>query len=192
LKSEKNSNNVIYIIIGAIILACMVFRVVISNGEKYSNLNTKQPAPKAKPQEKQDVNIEDAEDSADAGRSNEELIKDLKKNPHNPSAWQALYENHAKMGDTVSARKAKESYEKAVRNQRVLSSLAKAFGNDVRVEITEDAVLYRTSRDFSSDDEFYHEAARLRDSLSVKFKGRKLIVENYDSKNRVQHLELSP
>ena len=120
-----------------------------------------------------------------ATKSKEDLKGDLVKNPYNADAWKALSENLEKEGDMVSARAARESYDKAVKAQMVLSSLAKKFGNNVRVEITEDAVFYRTSKDFT-EAEFYHEASKLRDSLSTKFPGKKsLVIENYTSSNQV-------
>ncbi len=132
-------------------------------------------------------------DSDLAKKSKEDLKEDLVKNPYNADAWKALSENLEKEGDTASARSAKESHDKAVKAQQVLSSLAKKFGNNVRVEITEDAVFYRTSRDFT-EAEFYHEASKLRDSLSVKFPGKKkLIIENYPPDNSSpQYIELEP
>jgi hypothetical protein len=120
---------------------------------------------------------------------NNELKKDLVKNPYNTEAWKTLYENFEKEGDTASARIAKESYEKAVKAQMVLASLAKTFGNNVRVEITEDAVFYRTSKDLT-DREFYEEAAKIRDSLNTKYPGKTLIVENYTTDNRLQSVKL--
>jgi len=120
---------------------------------------------------------------------NNELKKDLVKNPYNTEAWKTLYENFEREGDTASARIAKESYEKAVKAQMVLASLAKTFGNNVRVEITEDAVFYRTSKDLT-DREFYEEAAKIRDSLNTKYPGKTLIVENYTTDNRLQSVKL--
>jgi hypothetical protein len=122
-------------------------------------------------------------------RNNSELKKDIVKNPYNSEAWKALSENLEKEGDTASARVAKESYEKALKAQMVLASLAKAFGNQVRVEITENSVYYRTSKDFS-DEEFHIEAAKLKDSLGIKFPRKDLIIENYTSKNKVQSTTL--
>jgi len=120
---------------------------------------------------------------------NAELKKDIVKNPYNAEAWKSLSENLEKQGDTVSARQAKDSYEKAVKAQMVLASLARAFGNRVRVEITEDAVYYRTSHDFT-EDEFHAESEKLRDSLSLKFPGKSLVIENYTSDNRFQSIRL--
>jgi hypothetical protein len=136
---------------------------------------------------------EPQKDSSDlAAKSKEDLKGELVKNPYNADAWRALSENLEKEGDTASARAAKESYDKAVKAQMVLSSLAKRFGNNVRVEITEDAIFYRTSKDFK-EAEFYHEASKLRDSLSTKFPGKKkLVIENYTSDNQVQRIELEP
>jgi len=116
------------------------------------------------------------------------INSELKKNPYNSEAWKNLADNLEKQGDTASARRAKESFEKSVKAQQVLASLAKAFGNRVRVEVTENAVYYRTSYDFT-DDEFNKEAGKLMDSLSVKFPGKNLIIENYTSDNRVQNAQ---
>jgi len=127
--------------------------------------------------------------NAEAAKANQDLKKDIEKNPYNAEAWKALAKNLEKQGDTVSARKAKESYERTVKAQQVLTSLAKAFGNKVRVEVTEDAVYYRTGYDFT-DEEFNKEAEKLMDSLSVKFPGKNLIIENYTSDNRIQNIQL--
>jgi len=127
--------------------------------------------------------------NAEAAKANQDLNKELKKNPYNAEAWKALAKNLEKQGDTASARMAKESYERSVKAQQVLTSLAKAFGNKVRVEVTEDAVYYRTGYDFT-DEEFNKEAEKLMDSLSVKFPGKNLIIENYTSDNRVQNIQL--
>ena len=125
-----------------------------------------------------------------AEKSKEELRQDLVKNAYNADAWRVLSEKLEEEGNEAAARTAKENYERAVKAQMVLSSLAKAFGNNVRVEITEDAVYYRTSRDFT-ESEFYQEASRLRDSLSATFPGkRNLIIENYTSQNIVQRVRL--
>jgi len=117
------------------------------------------------------------------------INNELKKNPYNADAWKKLAENLEKQGDTVSARLAKESYEKSVKAQQVFTSLAKAFGNKVRVEITENTIYYRTGHDFT-DEEFQLEAEKLMDSLSVKFPDKNLIIENYTSDNRVQNIQL--
>ena len=139
------------------------------------------------------THAEQKKDSSDlVAKSKENLKEDLVKNPYNADAWKALSENLEKEGDTASARAARESYDKAVKAQMVLSSLAKRFGNNVRVEVTEDAVFYRTSKDFT-EAAFYHEASKLRDSLSTKFPGKKkLVIENYTSDNQVQRVELEP
>jgi len=125
-------------------------------------------------------------------KSKEELREELVKNPYNADAWKALSENFEKEGDTASAHAAKDSYDKAMKTQMVLASLARKFGNNVRVEIRENEIYYRTSRDFT-EAEFYHEASKLRDSLSAKFPGKKnMIIENYTSDNQVQRVELEP
>jgi len=119
----------------------------------------------------------------------EKINNELKKNPYNADAWKNLADNLEKQGDTASARKAKESFEKSVKAQQVLASIAKAFGNNVRVEITEDAVYYRTAYDFT-EREFYAESAKLLNSMNEKFPGKDLYVENYTSDNRVQTVQL--
>ena len=125
-------------------------------------------------------------------KSRAALKQDLVKNSYDTEAWKALAENLEAAGDTAAARAAKDSYDKAVRTQMVLSSLARTFGNNVRVEITETSVYYRTSKDFS-DSQFNLEAERLRDSLSARFPGkRNLVIENYTSDNRVQRIILEP
>jgi hypothetical protein len=128
--------------------------------------------------------------AASLAKVNGELKNDIVKNPYNANAWKTLAENLEKQGDTASAHRAKESHEKAVKAQMVLASIAKAFGNKVRVDITEDAVYNRTSYDFT-DVQFYAEADKLRDSLNVKFPGKNLIIENYTSDNRLQRVQLN-
>ena len=156
-------------------------------------IKPKQPnerkVPKPKPSSAVPSNAVVVVVDAEAAKANQGLKKDIEKNPYNAEAWKALAKNLEKQGDTVSARKARESYEKTVKAQQVLTSLAKAFGNKVRVEVTEDAVYYRTGYDFT-DDEFNKEAERLMDSLSVKFPGKNLIIENYTSDNRTQNIQL--
>lgn len=118
------------------------------------------------------------------------LKQTLNKNPYDVDAWKKLTANLEKEGDTASAKIAKKSYDQAVKSQMILASLAKAFGNDSRVEIREDAVYYRTSKDIG-DREFYYNAAVLRDSLNAKFPNKDLVVENYTSDNKVQTVRLS-
>jgi hypothetical protein len=124
-----------------------------------------------------------------AAKSKNELKNDLSKNPYNSSAWKALYEKLESEGDTASASKAKESYDKAVKTQLVLSSLAKAFGNETRVEISEDAVYYRTNKKLT-DSEFYYEAEKLRESLNSKFPNKDMVLENYGKENDIQSIRL--
>ena len=145
------------------------------------NIPDDAPEPDSKPQNKTNA----VATTADVAKINSEL----KKNPYNADAWKKLAENLEKQGDTVAARKAKESFEKSVKVQQVLASVAKAFGNRVRVEVTEDEIYYRTSYDFT-DDEFNVEVEKLMDSLSVKFPGKNLIVENYTSDNRIQSRQI--
>jgi len=148
------------------------------------------PAPPKSAEKSEDADkvLEKAE-KQEPPKTNNDLKKDLSKNPYNTGAWKSLHENFLKEGDTVSARRAKESYDKALKTQMVLSSLAKAFGNEARVEITEDAVHYRTSKDLT-DSEFYHEAEKLRLSVSTRFPGKDLVLENYNSSNQVQSVRL--
>jgi hypothetical protein len=129
-----------------------------------------------------------ANSTTNSPKSNE-LKKDLAKNPYDAGAWKNLSENLEKEGDTAAARKAKESYEKAVRAQLIMASLAKAFGNDVRVETSAEAIHYRTNKNLT-DEEFYVEADRLKDSLEAKFPGRDLIIENYVKGKGIQSVTL--
>ncbi|MDR2581587.1 MAG: hypothetical protein LBC85_11430 [Fibromonadaceae bacterium] len=126
-----------------------------------------------------------------SAKKNRELKSDLSRNPYNTGAWKALYENLEREGDTVSARRARESYERALRAQMVMASLARAFGNDARAEVTDNAVYYRTTKDLT-DSEFYHEAEKLRESVNARFPGKDLILENYTSDGRVQTIRLKP
>jgi hypothetical protein len=153
---------------------------------KQKQPNDKKVAPKARTSSAVPSNVVV---NAEAAKANQELKKDIEKNPYNAEAWKALAKNLEKQGDTASARKARESYEKSVKAQQVLTSLAKAFGNKVRVEVTENEVYYRTGYDFT-DEEFNAEAEQLMDSLSVKFPGKNLIIENYTSDNRIQNIQI--
>jgi len=182
----------------SISLMTVIFALLSSIDFSCENKQTQQHQPKR--QIAQSANIPDnapEPDSKNQKKNNatattEDIAKingELKKNPYNADAWKNLAENLEKQGDTASARKAKESFEKSVKAQQVLASLAKAFGNNVRVEIKEDAVYYRTSYDFT-EREFYAESAKLLNSLSDKFPGKDLIIENYTSDNRVQSVEL--
>jgi hypothetical protein len=203
VRRRKKSYNGIYLGVGSIIVTAIILGLsfdYFASQEKYNPQKASQkaaqaprPVPERPPVEQEKPTETEAEKpQAEQPRNSEDLKKELSKNPYNPDTWKTLSENLEQMGDTVAARKAKESYEKAIRTQRALSSMAKSFGNSIRVEITEDAVYYRTSRDFKTEDEFYFEASKLRDSLSAKFKGRKLIIENYTSNNSVQRVELEP
>jgi hypothetical protein len=126
---------------------------------------------------------------ANAAKSKNELKSDLSKNPYNSGAWKALFDKLTYEGDVVSASKAKESYDKALKAQKVLSSLAKAFGNEIRVEIAEGAVYYRISKNLS-DSDFYHEAEKLREALNSKFPDKDMVLENYGPNNKVQTIRL--
>jgi len=151
------------------------------------------PAPVPVPTPTPTGDSSDSENNpATTGKNKEDLKKELVKNPYNADAWKALSEKLEKEGDTASARSAKESYDKAAKAQMVLSSVAKAFGNDVRVEVKEDAVYYRTSKNFT-ESEFHYEASKLRDSLSAKFPGkRNLVIENYIPGKKVQRIVMEP
>jgi len=155
---------------------------------KQKQPNDKKVVPKPKPSSAVPMPSNIVAVNAGVAKVNQDLKKDIEKNPYNAEAWKALAKNLEKQGDTASARQAKESYERAVKAQQVLTSLAKAFGNKVRVEITEDEVYYRTGYDFT-DEEFKAEAEKLMDSLSVKFPGKNLIIENYTSDNRIQNIK---
>jgi len=124
-----------------------------------------------------------------AARNKKDLSGTLSRNPYNTGAWKALYEKLEKEGDTSSARKAKDSYDKALRVQLVLASLAKTFGNETRVEVEEEAVYYRSSKDLT-DSEFYYEAEKLRESLNEKFPNKDMVLENYKPDNSVQTIRL--
>ena len=182
----------------AMFLMVGIFAIIASIDFSCENKQIQQNQPKR--QIAQSVNIPDnapEPDSKSQKKNNatavsEDIAKinsELKKNPYNAEAWKNLAENLEKQGDTASARKAKESFERSVKAQQVLASLAKAFGNNVRVEITENAVYYRTAYDFT-EKEFYAESAKLLNSMSEKFPGKDLIVENYTSDNRFQSVEL--
>lgn len=127
----------------------------------------------------------------EVGKDNNELKKSLVKNPYNPEAWKDLSKNLKEGGDTAAARAAEEAYEKAIKTQMIMASLAKAFGSNVRVDISEEAVYYRTSNDFT-DSEFYEEAHRLRDSLNTKMPEKDLVVENYTPSNEFQAIRIRP
>ena len=130
--------------------------------------------------------------TAQVSKSKAALKHDLAKNSYDTEAWKTLAETLEEEGDTAAARGARANYEKAVRTQKVLASLAKTFGNNVRVEVTAAAVYYRTSKELT-ESQFYLEAEKLRDSLSIKFPGRRnLVVENYTSNNKVQRVILEP
>ncbi|MCL2261407.1 MAG: hypothetical protein FWC15_08665 [Fibromonadales bacterium] len=131
-------------------------------------------------------------DAARSAKSRATLKHELASNSYDTEAWKALADNLEEQGDTAAARVARASYEKSVRTQQVLASLAKTFGNNVRVEITAATVYYRTSKDLT-EAQFYLEAEKLRDSLSAKFPGqRSLVIENYTSDNKVQRTILEP
>lgn len=124
-------------------------------------------------------------------KNSSDFKKELEKNPYNPDTWKAYSEKLEAEGDSAGGLVAKEFYNKAIKNQMILASLAKTFGNNVRVEVTEDAVYYRTSKNFT-ESEFYDAAAKLRDTLSVKFKGKNLIIENYKTNGKIQRIEMEP
>jgi outer membrane biosynthesis protein TonB len=210
LKDKKKQHRELYIIIGVSIIMIISFWLSFhfSDDDPKKHIpqtqqapkEKKQPAPAAAPAKQSEAKSEKKSDKKVAvpaklpriAKPTKDIKKDLNKNPYNPDSWKSLADNYEREGDTAAARRAKASYEKAIRTQKILSSMAKEFGNNVRAEVTENAVYYRTNREFKSDEEFYSEASRLRDSLSVKFKGRKLIIENYGADNKVQRVELDP
>jgi hypothetical protein len=120
---------------------------------------------------------------------NRDLKKALVKNPYNDSVWKVLYEKLEKEGDTAGAKAARQSHDRAVRAQQVLSSLARGLGNDVHVEIRESAVYYRIDKELT-DSEFYAEAIKLKKNLNSRFPGKDLILENYASESKVQSVTL--
>jgi len=138
---------------------------------------------------KNDAKSDASKSNANAAKANAELKKEIQKNPYNAEAWKDLAENLENMGDEEAAQQARESYTKVVKMQMVLANLAKAFGNRVRVEVTEDVVFYRTAYDFT-DEQFYREAGKLMSSMNEKFPGKDLVVENYTSKNKFQSVKL--
>lgn len=163
-------------------------------GTSSTPVNKTQPHKKVAVQENAEKPTErknESEESEEETKSSEDLKKDIVKNPYNPSAWKSLQENYEKEGDSVSARKAKESYDKAIKTQMVLSSLAKSFGDGTRVEITENAVHYRTNKDLD-DSEFYYEAEKLREQVNEKFPNKDMILENISSKGKLQVITLKP
>jgi len=138
---------------------------------------------------KNDASESNANSNANVAKANAELKKEIQKNPYNAEAWESLAENLEKMGDEEAAQQARESHVKVVKMQMVLANLAKAFGNKVRVEVTENEVFYRTAYDFT-DEQFYREAGKLMSSMNEKFPGKDLVVENYTSKNKFQSVKL--
>jgi len=138
---------------------------------------------------KNDASKSNTNSNANLTKANAELKKEIQKNPYNADAWKSLAENLEEQGDEEAAQQARESYTKVVKMQMVLANLAKAFGNRVRVEVTEDVVFYRTAYDFT-DEQFYKEAGKLMSSMNEKFPGKDLVVENYTSKNKFQSVTL--
>jgi len=205
VKKRKNKMGWIFGVVIVLVLVPITVMHYFTGDNKYKISTEKQeikPAPKAQNNARPSINGIEMRGTgtlvADTSAKNSEksvteseskvhtdLKKEIVKNPYNDSAWKVLSENLEKEGDTASARAARESYEKAVKAQRVLSSLAKAFGNDVRVEIRENAVYYRTSKDFT-DREFDREVQKLAKNLNSRFPGRDIIVENYTPSNKIQ------
>jgi len=198
--AEKDKNKfppVFWVIMIAIIAVPVLWQTLASgNSSESKAATTQRPAPAAqKPApapaaQKPAPTAEKPAQNYDA-KNKKDLSSTLSKNPYNTGAWKALYEKLEKEGDTASARKAKDSYDKALRAQQVLASLAKAFGNGTRVEVEDDAVHYRTSQDLT-DSEFYHEAEKLRESLNEKFPTKDMVLENYKPDNKVQSIRLKP
>jgi hypothetical protein len=120
---------------------------------------------------------------------NRDLRKALIKNPYNDSAWKALYEKLEKEGDTAGAKSAKESYSRAVKAQQILLNLARELGDDVHVEIKDNAIHYHINIELT-DSEFYAEAVKLRKKLNSRFPGKNLTLENYVSESKVQSVTL--
>ena len=187
-------------IIAFLILTTIYFSNINDSGPKQSVSQKVQPAPQATQQQPVAVGTASAaagnspakKSSVQSAKEREALKKDLVKNSYDAEAWKALADNLEAEGDSAAAQAAKNSYEKAVRTQMVLASLAKTFGNNVRVEITETSVFYRTSKELT-ESQFYQEAERLRDSLNAKFPGkRNLVIENYTSNNQMQRVILEP
>jgi hypothetical protein len=137
----------------------------------------------------EDSSVQRDREEALNSQINRDLKKALVKNPYNDSAWKVLYEKLEKEGDTAAARAARESYTRAVRAQQVLINLAKGLGDDVRVEIKDNAVYYRINKELT-DSEFYEEAVKLKKNLNSRFPGKDLILENYVSKDKVQRVTM--
>ena len=208
IKSEEDKNKIppMFWVIIAVVLIIALFKNLNSDSDNNSSkpAATQRPqAPaaqnpaKAEPTPKAETPASKAETPAPrtgpapnyAARNKKDLSGTLSRNPYNTGAWKALYEKLDREGDTASARKAKESYDRALRAQLVLASLAKTFGNGTRVEVEEEAVYYRTSKDLT-DSEFYYEAEKLRESLNEKFPTKDMVLENYKPDNSVQTIRL--
>ena len=137
----------------------------------------------------EDSSIKKGEAEALNSKINKDLKKALVKNPYNDSIWKILYEKLEKEGDSIGARAARESHDRAVKAQQVLLNLAKGLGNDVHVEIKDNAVCYRINKELT-DSEFYEEAVKLKKSLNSRFPGKDLLLENYSSKDKVQSVTM--
>jgi len=137
----------------------------------------------------EDSLVQKDKEEALSSQMSKDLKKALVKNPYNDSAWKALYEKLEREGDSAGAKSARESHAKAIKAQQVLLNLARGLGDDVSVEIKENAVRYRISKELT-DSEFYEEAVKLKRHLNSRFPGKDLILENYDSKDKVQSVTL--
>ena len=137
----------------------------------------------------EDSSVQKDKDEALNSQINRDLKKALVKNPYNDSVWKILYEKLEKEGDSAGAKAARESHDRAVKTQQVLSNLARGLGDDVRVEIRDNAVYYRINKELT-DSEFYEEAVKLKKNLNSRFPGKDLILENYVSKDKVQSVTM--
>jgi len=161
----------------------------IDNPANWVGININDPAGLLNRIIVEDSLIKKEEAEALNSKINKDLKKALVKNPYNDSIWKILYEKLEKEGDTAGAKAARESHDRAVKAQQVLLNLAKGLGNDIRVEIRDNAVCYRINKELT-DSEFYEEAIKLKKSLNSRFPGKDLILENYASKNNVQSVTM--
>jgi len=137
----------------------------------------------------EDSSAQKDKDEALSNKINRDLKKALVKNPYNDSIWKILYEKLEKDGDSAGARAARESHDRAIKTQQVLTNLARGLGDDVHVEIRDNAVHYSISKELT-DAEFYEEAVKLKKNLNSRFPGKDLILENYVSKDKVQSVTM--
>ena len=133
----------------------------------------------------EDSTVQRDKDEAMSAQMNRDLKKALVKNPYNDSVWKILYEKLEREGDSAGAKSARESHARAVKAQQVLLNLARGLGDEVRVEIKDNAVHYYINKELT-DSEFYAEAVKLKKNLNSRFPGKDLILDNYASKNKTQ------